>query len=67
MKLKALRNILVGGQHFDEGCTFETDTETAAKLLMNGRAEVSADQTKQPQPDEAQPPVVKKTKEAKTK
>jgi hypothetical protein len=62
MKLKALRNILVGGQHFDEGCTFETDHDTAAKLLMNGRAEVAPEQTKQPMADEIPAAPVKKAK-----
>ncbi len=49
MKLKALRNILVGGQHFDEGCTFETDTDTAAMLLTTRKVEISEEQTKQPE------------------
>ena len=48
MKLKTLRNILVGGQHFDEGCTFETDTDTAAALLTTRKVEVSDEEIKQP-------------------
>ena len=48
MKLIALRNILVGGQHFDEGCIFETDIDTAAALLTTRKVEVSDEETKQP-------------------
>lgn len=49
MKLKALRNILVGGQHFDEGSVFETDVDTAAKLQTTRKVEVADEETKQPE------------------
>lgn len=59
MKLKALRNVLVNGQHFDEGAIFETDTDTAAKLLFTGKVEVAAEQTKQPMADDEPAPTRK--------
>ena len=59
MKLIALRNILVEGQHFDEGCEFETDTDTAAKLLINNRVRIAPEQTKQPPADDAPAPAKK--------
>lgn len=48
MFLTAKRNILVKGQHFDEGCRFETDADTAAALLTTGKVSVAEDATKQP-------------------
>lgn len=63
MKLKALRNVLVNGQHFDEGAVFETDIETAAKLMFTGKVQIAPEQTKQPMDDEpAQAAPAKKAK-----
>jgi len=48
MQLKALRNILVKGQHFDEGALFETDADTAAALLTTKKVCIDDAATKQP-------------------
>lgn len=59
MKLKALRNLLVNGQHFDEGAVFETDIETSAKLMFTGKVQIADDETKQPAADAAPEPARK--------
>lgn len=46
MFLKAVRNILVKGQHIDEGTLFETDVDTANALLVTRKVEISTEAKK---------------------
>lgn len=48
MKLKALRNILVKGEHVGEGEVFSTDTDTANALLATRKVVIYADLKKEP-------------------
>jgi len=45
MKLKALRNILVKGEHVGEGELFDTDTDTANALLAGKKVELAAEKS----------------------
>lgn len=45
MKLKALRNILVAGEHIGEGDLFDADTDTATALLATKKVERVAEKS----------------------
>lgn len=47
MKLKALRNILVKGEHVGEGELFDTDPDTANALLTTRKVRIATDLKKE--------------------